>query len=143
VTWQGIGQPNSRNDGITATLTLCVGGAPQSYPVATDAGGYFTATTGLPDGPYNWRVKGQRNLANSGSLTVGGGTSNQEMGTLRAGDANNDNLISSVDFSILRAGFGTSNDLRGDFNRDGLVSSADFTLLRNNFGQGGAVLTCP
>jgi len=148
VTWQGIGQPNSHNDGITATLTLCVAGTPTGYSVTTDASGYFTVTTGLPDGSYNWRLKGQLNLGNSGSLTLSANAPSTEMGMHRAGDATGDNLVSAQDFSILKNSFGKQStdpgyDGRADFNRDGVVSSADFSLLKGNFGQGGASLTCP
>ena len=143
VMWQGISQPDTRNQGITGTLTLCVGGVPQSYPVTTDAGGYFTVTTGLPDGGYNWRVKGQMNLANVGTLNLSGSFANVEMALLRAGDSDNSNVVNSTDFNILRATFGTGNDLRADFNKDGVVNSVDFSMLRGNFGQAGGTLGCP
>lgn len=120
----------------------------QSYSTSTDASGYFTLTTGLADGTYTWLMKGQRNLANFGSLTVQNGGSSPEMGTLRAGDANNDNVTSVQDFNILRATFGKAQgdpgyDARADFNGDISISITDFNLLRGNFGLGGAVLTCP
>jgi hypothetical protein len=105
-------------------------------------------TTGLPDGSYNWRLKGQLNLANSGSLTLSASTSSTDMGMQRAGDATGDNLVSAQDFSILKNTFGKSEgqpgyDDRADFNRDDVVNSGDFSLLKGNFGQGGASLTCP
>jgi hypothetical protein len=43
-----------------------------------------------------------------------------------------------VDFSIVRNSFGGITNLRADFNNDGLISSVDFNLLRGNFGQGEA-----
>lgn len=138
VTWQGISQPNSRNTGITATLSLCVGGTPQNYSVATDAGGYFTITTGLTIGSYNWRLKGQINLANSGTMILYGfgGSPITEMGTKRAGDCNNDNVITVSDFNVVKGSFGKSlgqpgYDARADFNRDNLVSSLDFSNQKN------------
>jgi hypothetical protein len=143
LTWQGISQPNSRNSGITATLTLCVGGVGQNHPFSTDASGFFTVTTGLPNGAYNWLVKGSTSLANSGSLSIAGGAANQEMGMQRAGDCSNSNVVNATDFNILRATFGISLDLRADFNKDGVVNSVDFNMLRGNFGQGGAILGCP
>jgi hypothetical protein len=148
VTWQGIPQPNARNNGITATLTLCVGGIPQSYGVATDARGVYTATTGLPDGSYNWRIKGVINLASAGTLVLAGGTSYVEMGIMRAGDCTNDNTVSVGDFNILKGTFGKGAgdpgyDGRADFNRDSLITGQDFNVLAGNFGQAGALLTCP
>src|SRR5206468_984275 len=126
VTWQGIPQPDARNNGITATLSLCVSGTPTSYNVATDAGGYFTVTTGLPVGSYNWNLKCQLNLGNACSLTLAASTASVEMGTQRAGDATGDNLVSAQDFSTLKNTFGKSvgqpgYDGRADFNRDTVV----------------------
>jgi hypothetical protein len=65
------------------------------------------------------------------------------MGMQRAGDCNNSNVVNATDFNILRATFGTGNDLRADFNKDGVVNSVDFNMVRGNFGQGGALLGCP
>jgi hypothetical protein len=105
-------------------------------------------TTGLPDGVYNYAIKGQLNLANSGNFALSGGSADVEMGLMRAGDANNNNLVNSVDFSILRNTFGKQlgdpgYDNRADFNRDNVVGASDFSLLRGNFGQGGGSLVCP
>jgi hypothetical protein len=113
--------------------------------MTTDASGFFTPTLGtLPAGAYNWWVKGPQHLANSGSLTwTGGGTSQQEMGLMRVGDANNDNVVDITDFTILRATFGrscgdTGFDGRADFNGDCTVDVSDFSLLRSSFGLSGA-----
>ena len=143
VTWQGITQPNTRNNGITATLVLCVGGVPLSNIASTDASGFFTLTTGLAPGSYNWQTKGVRNLANSGALTLSAGTNDREFGTQPAGDANNTNSVTALDFTILKAAFGTSGDMRADFNNDGVITAPDFALLKGNFGLGGAAANCP
>ena len=60
------------------------------------------------------------------------------MGTLRAGDANNDNVVTTLDFNILKATFASNNDPRGDFNDDGVANIQDYSLMRGNFGQAGA-----
>jgi hypothetical protein len=70
------------------------------------------------------------------------------MGTQRAGDCNNTNVVNTTDFNILKATFGRSSgqvgyDSRADFNRNLVVDITDFNLLRGNFGQGGLALTCP
>lgn len=148
VTWQGIPQPDSRNNGVTATLSLCVGGAPQNYSLATDASGFFTVTTGLADGSYNWRLKAVINLANSGTLSLSAGTANVEMGTMRAGDSNNSDNVSVVDFNIVKNAFGIGSgqpgyDDRANFNRDTVVNAVDFNLLKGSFSQAGAALVCP
>jgi hypothetical protein len=148
VTWQGITQPNANNVGVTATLSLCVGGVPQTYNVATDASGFFTVTTNLPPGNYNWALKAPINLGTAGTLTLLSTPTQVEMGVQKAGDCNNSNVVNTTDFNILRNSFGKSvgqsgYDSRADFNRDTTVSITDFNLLRTNFGQAGLTLTCP
>jgi hypothetical protein len=141
VSWQGpSAQPHGRQQ-LPVTLTLKLGATEVNYiGLTTDASGYFTVpVNGLANGTYEWRTKGPRYLANSGNLTLSGSpVTTAEMGLMRAGDANNDNLASAVDFNILRTTFGATTDLRADFNNDGIISSVDFNLLRSNFGQGGA-----
>jgi hypothetical protein len=148
LTWQGIGQPDSRNAGITGTLTLCVSGLPQDYTAATDASGTFTLTTDLPPGTYAWHFKGRKWLASNGTLSLSSAPTNQEFGTQRAGDANNTNLVDSTDFVILKTTFGKHQgdpgyDERGDLNNDTTVGSTDFALLRTNFGFAGPPPNCP
>jgi hypothetical protein len=148
VTWQGRpAQPNALQQlPITLTLRLQSGGPEYSYAnMTTDASGFFTPTLGtLPAGTYNWRVKGPQYLANSGVLNwTGGGNAQVEMGLMRVGDVNNDNIVDISDFSLLRATFGRACgdvgfDGRSDFNGDCTVDVSDFSLLRSNFGSGGA-----
>jgi hypothetical protein len=59
-----------------------------------------------------------------------------DLGTLREGDANNDDLINISDFVILRAVYSTS-DARADFNQNGIVEIGDFVLLRANYSAQG------
>jgi hypothetical protein len=124
-----------------------------NYPTQlTDQYGFFTVTVGmLPNGTYTWRADdsayGQHApnyLANSGTLTLTGApTTNLEMGTMQAGDANNNNVINLTDFNILKVSFGLGcgqpgYDNRADFTGDCLVNVADFIPLKANFGHGGA-----
>jgi hypothetical protein len=65
------------------------------------------------------------------------------MGLMRAGDCNNDNIVSILDFNILKPTFGRSAgepayDGRADFTGDNIVNVSDFNLLKGNFGAGGA-----
>jgi hypothetical protein len=82
-------------------------------------------------------------LATAGTAVLpGSGITQQEMGLQRAGDANNDDVVSAQDFTILKATFGRSvgqsgYDGRADFNLDTIVSAIDFSLLKNDFGLGG------
>jgi hypothetical protein len=144
VTWQGVTvQPNYRQvQGIT--LTLKSGASEGNYPVQnTDPSGFFTIETGLPPGIYDWRAKGTKHLANGGSLSLAlMAVTSQEMGLQRAGDANNDNVVSIQDFGIIRNSFGRAlgepgYDDRADFTADQIVNASDFNLLRGNFGSLG------
>ncbi len=169
VVWQGPpAQPDARQQ-LPITLTLKLGANETNYPVqTTDSNGYFAVSLfGLPSGTYNWRAKGPKYLANSGTVrldvrTLEGwkvrtlGASNLptfqrsnvptvyvEMGLMRGGDANNDNAVGSADFNIVKATFGKSQgdpgyDARADFNNDNAVNLPDFNVLKTNFGQGGA-----
>jgi hypothetical protein len=146
VTWQGPPtQPHIRQQ-LPITLTLKLGTTEVNYPAQnTDASGFFTVALGsLPSGQYTWRAKGAKYLANSDLITLSGGRIvNLEIGLLWAGDCNNDNVVSTLDFNVLKSSFGKSlgdpgYDARADFNNDNLVSTADFNLLKLNFGQGGA-----
>ena len=63
---------------------------------------------------------------------------------MRAGDADNNNVVNAGDFSILKNAFGSTTDRRPDFNNDGVVNAGDFVMLKTNFGTAGApALTCP
>jgi hypothetical protein len=141
VTWQGIPQPTPASSG-PITVTVKSGSMEENHSAVTDSSGFFTVTTNLPDGIYNWRAKGPKHLANCGIITISGLTTNQEMGLLRAGDASNDNVVTILDFNMLRDTFGKAMgdpgyDPRADFDNNNLVALADFNLLRSNFGTGG------
>src|SRR5207253_2222113 len=95
----------------------------------TDASGFFTVSLGsLPTGTYNWRAKGAKYLANSGSVTLTGAqTANAEIGLMRVGDCNDDNTINVLDFNIEKLTFGRGQgepgyDARGDFDGNNRVT---------------------
>ncbi|MFL5734729.1 MAG: FG-GAP-like repeat-containing protein, partial [Chloroflexia bacterium] len=109
VMWQGHGaQPNALQV-QPFTITLQSGATEVDYGYQlTDANGFFTMSLGtLPPGVYGWRVKGPAFLASSGTLPLALGVNEVEMGMQRAGDINGDNSVNVVDFSLLRANFGT------------------------------------
>jgi hypothetical protein len=145
VTWQGRpAQPHNFQE-LPITLTLKLGANEINYPVqSTDASGYFTVSvTGL-NGVFDWRVKGPKYLANSGSVALTGTSITQaNLGLMRAGDANNDNLVNVLDFNILKATFGKSStdagyDDRADFTGERVINIQDYNLIKLNFGTGGA-----
>ena len=62
---------------------------------------------------------------------------------MKAGDANNDNVVEVSDFNLLKGSFGQSAtssgyDARADFSGDNTVDVLDFNALKGNFGQSGA-----
>ena len=122
-----------------------------NYPnQVTDASGNFTVdVSGLPTGTWSWRVKGPKFLANAGTVQLTGApATNVEMGLMRVGDANDDNVVSVLDFNILKGTFGKSvgdpgYDDRADFTGDQTVNVTDFNLLKVNFGQSGAPPLAP
>ena len=146
VIWQGAPTQPSDRQQQPLTLTLKLGTTETNYPVqSTDASGNFTVSVaGLPSSTYQWRAKGPRFLANTGQVTLSGqALTGVEMGQMRAGDANNDNLVSTQDFNILKATLGKGcgdpgYDTRADFNNDCLVNTGDFNLLKGNLGLGGS-----
>ncbi len=158
VRWQGpLAQPNNAQQ-LPITITLKIGATEVSYLAQnTDPNGFFTVTIGgLITGTYNWRVKGPNGavqtslsapagfLANNGTLILTGAATTQvEMGLMRAGDCNNDNVVNAGDFTILKNTFGKAlghpgYDSRADFNNDYHIDANDFNLLRGNFGIGGS-----
>lgn len=110
----------------------------------TDNNGFFTVDAGsLAPGTYQWRVKGPKYLANSGTVTVSGSTVFIEMGLMKVGDSNNDNRVNISDFIIMKVSFGRTigdpdYDDRADFTGDQAINVADFNLLKVTFGEGGA-----
>jgi hypothetical protein len=149
-TWEGRQpQPNpSQALPISLTLRLSSGGPNIDYPLQnTDASGYFTVSVdGLANGTYYWNAKGPQYLANSGTLILAGDpVTVVELGLMRAGDANGDNVVNISDFNILRYSFATicgypQYDSRPDFTGDCSVNIPDFMLLKVHFNQSGASL---
>ncbi len=146
VSWQGRPNPPSTLYVLPITMTLKSGVLEVNYPSQnTDNRGFFTVSVGgVPTGTYNWRVKSPKFLANSGVVTLTGApTTNIEMGFVRTGDCNNDNLVNTLDFNILKITMGKSigdpnYDDRADFTGDQTVNIVDFNLLKVNFGSAGA-----
>jgi hypothetical protein len=109
VNWQGRAAQPSEAQQLPVTVTIKSGSTEVNYPLMlTDPSGFFTVTTSLPNGTYSWRAKGPMFLANSGNLTLTGTSPvNVEMGLMRTGDLNGDNVVNVVDFNALKNNFGT------------------------------------
>jgi hypothetical protein len=68
---------------------------------------------------------------------------NLEAGFMRAGDCNDDGVVNTVDFSIMRNSFGKSTgqlgyDDRADFSGDSVVNAVDVAIHKSSFGQTSA-----
>ena len=66
------------------------------------------------------------------------------MGTMLEGDANDNDVVDAVDFSLLRTHYAEvcpACDDRVDFSENGTVDAVDFSLLLTNYTKGGPVTT--
>jgi len=111
-----------------------------SGQVTPNASGMFQMT-GLPTGTLSVRIKHPQRLAVAQTITLPH-TGVIDFGLLRAGDVNDDNQITLVDFSLLIGTFNrrtgdTGFDPRADLNGDGAITLVDFSLLAGNFNQVG------
>jgi hypothetical protein len=129
----------AKPDGAWALPVEVIVSGHGTYALQTDQHGRFLLTL-PPLGTPTISVKGLNTLRNvKHEVSVSPGTSNVSFGMLVTGDADNDNTIDIVDFSIFRTKFGTT-DTASDFNGDGLVNVYDFSLLRTNFGRTGDIV---
>jgi hypothetical protein len=137
-------QPDPRWS-VWLNVSLTIPGAQTpayEFTTATDENGAFVVSGITPD-TYDVRVKNSHTVRNTQTITLVQGQNTVNFGTLREGDANDDNFVTLADFSTLVSTFAkcdgdTGYDARADFNNDGCVTLLDFSLLAANFGQAGA-----
>ncbi len=117
-----------------------------NYSVTTDQTGHFTFTHVVSyTSTCDFRVKNPHTLRNvKYSVTINAGDNYVNLGTLREGDANNDNRVSLVDFFILATAYDTGPgnpkfDPRADFNENDWIEIADFSLLATNYDLAGDI----
>jgi subtilisin family serine protease len=132
---------------LQVSLTPQGGGSAVGCTPTTDQSGNFTCS-GLVPGAYTGCVKHSHTLQNCQSVALVAGSTMVNFGTLREGDANNDNCVALVDFSILATTFSKCTgdagfDARADFDLSGCVVLVDFSLLATNFGQCGDTALVP
>ena len=139
----GISVPDA-SYAVPVIVTLCSNSFEiASYSTTTNEFGEFSIDSIV--GVYDVIVKSEHTMAKKFNSVVISDTwivDNFEFGPLREGDANDDNIVNSADFFILKDTYNLSEgdpgyDDRADFNEDGTVTSADFFLLRNNYNQMG------
>jgi len=147
---QGRPAPPAPSWSIPLDVVLeCSGGTlPGVYPYATttDQQGIFVITHAISyTSICDIRVKNPHTLRNvKYGVTLNAGDNNIDFGTLREGDANNDNRVSLVDFSILATAYDTGPadahwDARADFNENDWIEIADFSLLATNYDRSGDI----
>jgi len=113
-----------------------------SFTPTTDNSGAF-AIAGITPGQYDVAVKNFHTLqVVKAAVDINAATGTVDFGTLLEGDANDDNIVSLLDFSILSSVFNALStdadfDERADFNEDGAITLLDFSLLSSNFNAIG------
>jgi len=111
--------------------------------VTTNSSGYFTIT-GINPGTYNVSIKNWTCLSEvvTGVTLTAGNTTVVDFGTIREGDANNNDYVVMADLSLLLQAWNThagapAYSVHYDFNRDGYVTMADLSLMLPNWNQKG------
>jgi len=135
---------------VNLTLTFYPAGsttsAAQINVQTTNNGTFSISDTELTPGPYVITVKNEHTLTVAYAADLVEGSNSIDFGNLPEGDADNNDVVTILDFSILSTSFGLSTgnpgyDDRADFNEDGSITIQDFSLLSTNFGAAGYVVT--
>lgn len=144
VTLQGHGAaPGDRwaDYPLTVAFLDAAGQIVGQFSTTTDENGYLSILTS-PSGTFDLKIKGAHTLSNLRESVVVPAGDIIDLGILREGDANNDDRVSGIDFSLLATAYATTPadarwDSRVDFNDDERVSAADFSLLASNYSLQG------
>ncbi|MCK6578695.1 MAG: S8 family serine peptidase [Anaerolineae bacterium] len=139
------GRPAAPNPLLSVPLHVIIkptggGAAVFDGMVASNNSGVFSLN--VPAGNYNVWVKGAHTLANMSTINLAGNVAHN-FGTLKEGDANDNNVVNISDFSLLASAFGSwvgqpGYNAAADFNGDSIVNISDFSILASNFAQSGA-----
>jgi len=133
---------------LEVELFCSISSQPGLYPysVTTDQNGQFSFTHVVSQtSTCDISVKNGHTLQNTKyGVTINAGGNVMDFGTLLEGDANDDNRISLVDFSILATSYDLGNgdpgfDARADFNENDWIEIADFSLLATNYDRSGDI----
>lgn len=117
-----------------------------TYDVHSDANGEFVVEN-IVAGEYVVTVKNSHTLLVAAAVNIiQNNITTVEFAPLLKGDANNDNQITDLDFSLLSKAFGTIQGGKGydsaaDFNADATISVLDFSLLAENYNKKGYQVT--
>lgn len=120
-----------------------------SFSIDLPANGSYSnlSLAGLQSGTqYTALLKGATQIAAASTFTMSPTVTNLNEGqavSMLTGDLNDDNVINSVDLSLIQKAYG-SNPSSGnwnenaDLNKDGVVNSFDLAIVSKNLGQIGA-----
>ncbi|MEO0596619.1 MAG: immunoglobulin-like domain-containing protein, partial [Chloroflexota bacterium] len=100
------GRSDLSTSGLTVTMYSVDGVEEYSFAPTVSANGEFTLT-GINPGTYQVMLDTSVSLQLVEVVTVTAGNNTVAMGQLRVGDANGDNVVSSLDFSLLATSFNT------------------------------------
>lgn len=87
-------------------------------------------------GNYRLYVKPDKYLAIAKNISISTGLNTLDLGEFNGGDADGNNRVEAIDFSLLASVFNTATSI-ADFNGDGIVSALDFSILASNFNTAG------
>ncbi|MBC7232388.1 MAG: hypothetical protein H5T68_03990 [Chloroflexi bacterium] len=127
---------------VTVTLYPVGGGDPDVRTARTDATGHF-GLCHLSPGTYDIVAKGYNTLTKRvNGVQVTDDTPIIEFGLLTPGDANDDNCIGILDYSILAAAYGKcvgtpDFDARADFSGDRCIGILDYSMLATHYSECG------
>jgi hypothetical protein len=116
-----------------------------AFDLTLDQSGKWQGDLRVWQGTYDLRLKNMHTLRNvKRGVAISSGINTIDMGTLLEGDADDDNRVSSSDFSLLRSAYFTAEgnpgfDPRTDFDEDDRIRSSDFALLRGNYSKTGDI----
>ena len=137
-------KPDARWSVPLTVQLYAVGAATPTYEFTptTDNNGEFTINAEIVPGTYEIAVKNAHTLQNVITIALVDGDNVVDFGTLLEGDANDDNIVSLLDFSTLAAAYnatiGDPNyNANADFNADGFISLLDFSLMATNYNVAG------
>ncbi|MEM7798335.1 MAG: Ig-like domain-containing protein, partial [Chloroflexota bacterium] len=112
-----------------------------TFDTTTNSQGEFSVSA-VPPGDYQLALKAFIHLQTVEVRTLVDGSNTVDFGTQLVGDANGDNSVTLIDFSILADAFNTTvNDpnfqANADFDGNGAVTLVDFSFLATNFNTVG------
>lgn len=115
----------------------------QTYNITTAPDGSYVISN-VSSGIYNLSAKAPIFLSQNQVLieVAENQTTSNINFNLLGGDCDNNNVVSMMDFTILRAAYGSKVgdpkwDARADFNGNNQIDMMDFSILNSNYGKSG------